>query len=94
HETNRVVSWFQSQGSVFLKQFGFGSRSTAKSVLYEKTVKKSLRESRRNMYENVDYNVAYSEAVDGMQRVKERELRAKEQREKRRKHQFSGKQRW
>ena len=94
HETNRVVSWFQSQGSVFLKQFGFGSRSTAKSILYEKTVKKSLRESRRNMYENVDYNVAYSEAVDGMQRVKERELRAKEQREKRRKHQFSGKQRW
>ena len=70
-----VLSGFAAGGTGVNKP----SSSPKKCVL-----KRALRESRRNMRENVEYNVAYAEAVDGLSRAAERELKARRQRERRR----------
>jgi hypothetical protein len=79
------LGWLKQKLAVLSVFAGGGMGVNKPSSSPKKCVlKRALRESRRNMRENVEYNVAYAEAVDGLSRAAERELKARRQRERRR----------
>ena len=79
------LGWLKQKLAVLHVCGGGGMGVNKPSSAGKKCVlKRALRESRRNMRENVEYNVAYAEAVDGLSRAAERELKARRQRERRR----------